>query len=61
MERPKKIEDLVETIDKAIASAERLGLTFAVRILDMARLEVEQAEQNNVVIMSTAKLFCKRS
>lgn len=61
MERYRKINHLVEAIDGAIACAEQLDLTLAVHILEVARLEVDQAKQSNVEIMPTMTLVYKRS
>jgi hypothetical protein len=53
MARQEKIELLANTIDEAIARAEQLGLTFVVFILDMARVEVDQTEQDTSEYMLT--------
>ncbi len=59
MARQEKIEHLVETIDDAIGRAEHLGLAFVVLILDMARLEVDQAEHHSQEMMPTVRPFGK--
>jgi hypothetical protein len=61
MARQEKIEQLVKTIDDAIARAEQLELTFAVFILGMARLEVEQEDYDIPEFMPTVTPFRKRS
>lgn len=61
MGRQEEMERLIETIEDAILRAEHLGLTFAVHILDMARLEVDQAEQHHIKIMPTTRPFGKLS
>jgi hypothetical protein len=61
MTKQEKIEHLVETIDDAITRAEQLELTFAAFILNMARLEVEQAEYDIPEFMATITPFRKRS
>ena len=61
MARQEKIEHLVKTIDDAITLAEQLELTFAVFILGMARLEVEQVDYDIPEFMAIIKPFRKRS
>ena len=61
MARQEKMEQLVKTIDDAIARAEQLELTFAVFILGMARLEVEQEDYDIPEFRPTVTPFRKRS
>ncbi|MEI9923491.1 MAG: hypothetical protein WDN50_08150 [Bradyrhizobium sp.] len=44
MTKAEEIERLVQTIDEARMRAERLGLIFAVYLLGMARLAIDQSE-----------------
>ena len=39
-----RVETLVKTIDRAIEQAKDLGMAFAVHLLMIARLEVDQTE-----------------
>jgi hypothetical protein len=61
MATPENIENLLEKIDDAIECAEQLGLTFAVQILDMARLEVEYIKTDSPEFMPKILPFGKRS
>ena len=61
MARQEKIEHLVKTIDEAITLAEQFELTFAVFILGMARLEIEQEDYDIPEFMPTVTPFRKRS
>ena len=42
-----RVEQLVKTIDRAITQAEDLGMAHAVRVLMVARLEVDLSEIAN--------------
>jgi hypothetical protein len=42
-----RVEQLVKTIDRAITQAEDLGMTHAVRLLMLVRLEVDLSEIAN--------------
>jgi cell division protein FtsL len=61
MRRQDETEHLVKIIEDAMLRAERLGLTLAVHILDIARLEVDQTEQHHIRIMPTGTPFGKLS
>jgi hypothetical protein len=60
MGRQQEMENLLKTIENAIVHADRLGLTFAVHILDIARVEVDQAEQHQEKIIPITRPFRKR-
>lgn len=60
MERHAAIEHLRSAINEAIGHAGQVGLPFVVLLLDMARLEVDEATENHSNIVPISKSFGKR-
>jgi len=55
MTRRANIERLSKALDEAIACAEEADLTFVLVILEMARLEVDQTDNDNGVTMPSPR------
>ena len=60
MERHPGIEHLRTAIDEAIGCAGQAGLPFVVLLLDMARLEVDEATESHSNIVPITKSIGKR-
>jgi len=60
MERHAAIEHLRSAIDEAIGCAGKANLPFVVLLLDMARLEVDEATENHSNIVPITKSVGKR-